>query len=231
MDYCCLVQHISQELADARTYGFSYGMSPFEFEAGQAVVVGVPDFPGVEGTVTISSSPTHRSSFELTIKRAGEFGAKFYDTVKIGDMISLRQPSGDFCLRAEETHPLCFLARDGAVTAARSFYHYLSDQKSTRRFTLLHELSDPGQQLFHYEFDQPQLEHFHYHLTLDQPERPPSWNGSMGPVTPELIARVVPEPMTTLFYVAGERKDADYFRQQLAALAVPAEWVRCDYWS
>jgi ferredoxin-NADP reductase len=231
MDYCFLVQHVSQELADVRTFGFTYGLAPFEFEPGQAVQVGIPDFPGQTGIVTISSSPTQRSLFEITVRRGGEFGTKFYDTVKSGDMISMTQPSGTFCLEAEDTRPLCFIGRDFSIPAARSFYHYLADVKSTRPYALLHELSHPDNQLFHYEFNQPRLNHFQYRLTLDQPEKPPQWNGSLGAINTELIQFVLPQFSETVFYLAGERKDVDYYREQVAALAVPAAQVHCDYWS
>ncbi|MBL8150591.1 MAG: hypothetical protein JNN15_11750 [Blastocatellia bacterium] len=227
-----IVQHIHQDLADVRSYTFDFGLSPFRFEPGQ-FVVGSIDYHSerLQAALTLSSSPTNRESFELTVKRTGNFGTKFYDVVQEGDVIEMTQPSGPFKLDINDTRPIFFIGRDYTVPAARGFYRYLVETNSTRPFALVHEISSPNELLYNEEFSSGKLKTFVRFAMLDAEIRPEGWRGLMGRISAPIIEKIVKQLNNTVFYVSAEGVDMKYFKAELAKLPIDPQNIHLERWS
>ncbi len=224
------IRKITQELADVRSYAFDFGNAPFEFEPGQFVIFTLD--ADLQAPLTISSSPTERSQFEVTVKRTGNFGARFYDTMKAGDSVSVGRPMGQFKLDRKAAAPICFIGRDYAITAARSFLRFLWETGSSRRLTVLHEISGFDQALYDAEFRKYQAgERFTRLLLLDQPTRPPGWTGPVSRVTDQLLKGLFVESPDTVFYAVGEGTDIGFYKTQLQAAGIPKTNFLLERWS
>lgn len=224
------IRKITQELADVRSYAFDFGVNAFDFDPGQFVIVTMSD--ALQAPLTLSSSPTEKSHFELTVKRTGNFGTKFYDSMKAGDSVAIGRPMGQFKLHRTAATPVCFVGRDYAITAARSFLRFLSDTGTTRRFTILHEISGFDQALFDAEFRKHHLgDQFTRLLLLDQPTRPPGWTGPVSRVTDQLLKGLFVESPDTMFYAVGEGADVGFYKTQLQAAGIPKANFMLERWS
>ncbi len=224
------IRKVTQELSDVRSYAFDFGNSRFDFEPGQFVIVTLG--PELQAPLTISSSPTEPGQFEITVKRTGNFGTRFYDTMTAGDEVSLSRPMGQFKLDRQAVSPVCFIGRDYAITAARSFLRFLWETGSPRRLTLLHEISGFDQVLFDAEFRRyPPGERFTRLLLLDQPTRPPGWTGPVSRVTDQLLKGLFVESPDTRFYAVGEGSDIGFYKNQLQAAGIPKTSFLLERWS
>ncbi|HMZ80893.1 MAG TPA: FAD-dependent oxidoreductase [Acidobacteriota bacterium] len=227
-----VVQKITQELADVRSYTFHFGLMRFQFEPGQFVVASL-DSKGIDaqGALTLSSSPLHPTAFELTVKRSGGFGTTFYDTVEEGDIISIGSAKGPFMLPREGTQPVCFISRDYCIPAARSYYRFLTDTKATRPFLLLHEITNPTQILYHQEFTRPAWNGFARLIFLDSPTKPANWTGPHTRITRSIIQRIIKRPDDTLFFITGEGPVIKYYKEQFEGLNLPPRNIHYERWS
>lgn len=224
------VRKITQEMTDVRTYTFGYGPYPFEFEPGQFAIVHLNN--DIQGPLTFSSSPTDKGQFEMTVKRTGNFGTRFYDTIRAGDPVPIATPMGKFILEREKAYPVCFIGRDYAITAARSFHRFLVATPPVRQFTLLHEISGFDQVLYDAEFrNHPVFEGFTRILTLDQPTRSGGWTGPLGRVTPRMFQGLYEESPDIRFYAAGEGIDIAFYKNQLQTAGIPKSNVLVERWS
>lgn len=224
------IRKITQELSDVRSYVIDVGKGSFEFEPGQFVIVTLGD--DLQAPLTISSSPTEEGRFEVTVKRTGNFGTRFYDTVETGDLVTVGRPMGNFKLDRTAAAPICFMGRDYTITAARSFLRFLWGTWSSRRLTILHEISGFDQVLFDAEFRRyPEGDRFTRLLLLDQATRPPGWTGPVCRVTDQLLKGLYAESPDTLFYGVGEGTDIGFYKTQLQAAGIPKSSFLLERWS
>lgn len=226
-----IVQHVKQELKDVRTYTFDFGLSRFHFDPGQFVIVALPTDETVQGALTLCSSPLNAKEFELTLKRSGDFGAQFFDQVRAGDIVRIGKPTGPFKIDPRDTRPICFIARDYCIPAARSIYRFLNETQSGRPFCLLHEISGFDQVLYNKELAVPSIKNYARWITLDQPNPPANWPGPKGRVTADLVRKALKNPLETLYYITGEGPDVKHFKQVLDELHIPSLNIRQERWS
>ena len=111
------VIEIFQETNCLRTFTLEAG-DPLGFECGQTVLVSLKD--QFQSPLMLSSAPSDGPNFQLSIARRGGFGRAFYDQVKVGDEVCVTRPFGSSTLSPDDPRPLCVLARDHSVVAARS---------------------------------------------------------------------------------------------------------------
>lgn len=224
-----LVQEVVDENASVRSYRFDVGLAGVAFAPGQFAVVRHPHRP-LRASLTFSSSACHPRDFEFSVKRVGEFGTAFYDEVRPGDALALTAAAGPFVLDCEAAQPTCFISRDYCVPALRAYVRTLRDQGRRPELLAIHELSSPGEALYHQELRASRWDGFRLLYLLDAPSAG-SWQGLTGQVTADLLSRLLPDPSRVRYFLTGERPDVARYREVLTGLGVPSAQVRLERWS
>jgi glycine betaine catabolism B len=222
------VRKITQELEDVRTYTVGFGPSGFDFQPGQFSIVRLSE--DVQGPLTLIPHQDDERAFEVTVKRTGNFGARFYDSVRAGDPLQFGIPMGKFVLE-NNASPICFLGRDYTIPAARAFLRTLQRRKDPRSMTLIHEITGVDQLMYDSEFREETSPQFTRVLVLDKPIRPNGWTGPVGRVTENMVGALYGESRETVFYAVGEGADMNYYRQIFEKAGIPRELLRLERWS
>lgn len=219
-----LVQEVIQELPEVRRYRFEFGLTPFEFYAGQFCVVALPRHePLLTGALSLASSPLRRESFEFAVKRIGNFGTKFYESVQAGDLVSMKAPMGHFILSTNNPQAVTVVAFDYCVTAVRAFWQYLEDTQESRPFHFVHVIHGADHALFYQEFSQQATEVRQY--------LPYEKDLAQRGLTFDEIVGLVPDVLAHQVFVVGEGPDVLLTVQELKANGIDKQCLHIERWS
>lgn len=123
------------------------------FEPGQYLPLRIP---GADGqtlalkTYSISSAPSDRARYRITVKREGApapglpdgVGSCFlHDQVAVGDLVEIAPPRGEFVLAKETKRPVILASGGVGLTPLVSMLHVLTDQPE-REVHFLHACDD-----------------------------------------------------------------------------------------
>lgn len=228
--YPYTLRRIIQETSDVRSFVFDFGDRPFSFIPGQFVIFHLDD--KCQAPLTISSSPHDQKYFQVTVKRIGNFGTRFYDQMQVGTTVLVGPPTGQFKLQTDSYDPVCFIGRDYCIPAVRSFLYHILVRQPERHITLFHEITDPTQILYdnefkHFEKDGPMTRI----LILTQTTRPAGWFGGLGRITPLMVKSLYIENTSTKFYIAGEYPEVKFYQQVLQSAEIPKSSIFVERWS
>ncbi len=176
------------------------GGGSLDHEPGQFVMVSV--FGVGEIPLSVSSSPTNRSSFELCARAVGKVTNAMHK-LEAGDEIGIRGPYGKgFPIRILEGNDLLIIAGGLGIAPLRSLINYVLDNR--RDFGKVHILlgcKSPKDMLFVEELDTwNRRMDVYYECTVDKGA--PDWAGNVGLIT-TLIPGVDLEPERTFAVVVG----------------------------
>jgi ferredoxin-NADP reductase len=219
-----LIQDIRQETNTVRRYIFDYGITPFEFYPGQFCVASHPRDPSLTAALTIATSPLRRDGFEFALHRSGNFGTRFYDEAKTGDVVQLKPAQGKFHIEVNDTRPMVYIAYDYAVTGARSFWQYHQDAQLKRPLHLLHPHRGPDNALFYDEFNSTQSDLRRYFPIRLAPD--PSLSINQVALASALIG--LQEPV---LFIAGEGNDVKALTALAQQTGVPTQRIKTERWS
>ncbi len=196
--------------------------------AGQHVKVCVPGPDGPAWrSFTLSSPPTRPEVLEVTVKRnpSGVVSGAIH-TLQSGQMLTVRGPSGRFVFDPEEhREPLVLIVAGSGVTPAMSILRTICDRQLDLPVTLLYGSRTEDDIIFRGELDSLRLRlaGFRPVITLSRPG--PAWAGEVGRVTPDLLARHVPEPSSARYYLCGPGDLRPIFQSWLLEAGVPADRI------
>jgi ferredoxin-NADP reductase len=219
-----LIQDIRQETNTVRRYIFDFGTTPFEFYPGQFCVVSHPRDSSLTAALTIATSPLRRNGFEFALHRSGNFGTRFYDEAKTGDVVQLKPPQGKFHIEINDFRPMVYIAYDYAVTGARSFWQYHQDAQLKRPLHLLHPQRGPDNALFYDEFSSTQSDLRRYFPIRLAPD--PSLSINQVALASALIG--LQEPV---LFIAGEGNDVKALTALAQQTGVPPHRIKTERWS
>ncbi len=222
---CHQVLDIRQETKDVTSFVVDAGGTRLEFRPGQCVLASL-EKGGEQSLYFLSSAPCESEFFELTVHR----DSPLYEQVGQGDWLFVTRPLGGKSLSAKSTRPLCIIARDHSVICARSLFRELLLTGWRRRFTLLHEVTDPHQVVFDQEFRDRFLPGFCRYLFLDCEDACETWPGPTTRVTAEAIKEHIPDFQNTAFYLCGSESEVDYYSSQLNQLPLHSSQVFTQFW-
>ena len=119
--------------------------------AGQSIVVRLPVDPGGAPLIrnySLSNEPGS-AGYRIGVKREpmGSVSAYIHDHVKVGDIIDVAAPRGDFFL-AEGSDPVVLISAGVGVTPVLSMLHALAETGSTRPVWWLHSARNGVEQAF-----------------------------------------------------------------------------------
>ena len=193
----------------------------FEYAPGQFVEVSVGGIG--EAPITISSSPTQKSGFELVVRRIGNVTNAIH-SLNRGDKIGIRGPFGRGTYPVEEAKGLnlVFICGGIGLVPQRSFINYVMDNRDQfGEVAILQGTKSYDLRLFTSEVaalekrdDVQMLE------TIDAPDK--SWKGNVGVVT-TLIPKVKTDLKSAMLLVCGPPVMYKFVLMELEKRRVPHE--------
>jgi sulfhydrogenase subunit gamma (sulfur reductase) len=193
-----------------------------DHEPGQFVMVSLLGIG--EAPISVCSSPTKRSSFELCVRAVGKVTRSLHK-LKAGDEIGIRGPYGKgFPIRILEGNDLLLIAGGLGLAPLRSLITYVLDNR--RDFGKVHLLlgcKEPKEMLFSDELEKwNERTDLHYACTVDRAA--PEWAGNVGVIT-TLIPGADIEPARTFAAVVGPPVMYNFVIKELISKGIPARQI------
>ena len=228
------VARIFRETPDVCTFRLVMpgGMKlPFEHLPGQYLNLALEiDGRAVRRSYTIASPPTRSGYCELTVKRE-ENGlvSRFLHGLQEGSLLNISAPAGRFTFTGAESDRIVMLAGGVGITPLMAKIRYLTDLGWPGSIHLVFSVKTEADIIFRNELDELQNRFANFKLTVtltrDQPSR---WAGERGRITPELLARVVPELIESRVHLCGPTEMTDPLIAMVRALGVPPEMIKVE---
>ncbi|HHE54514.1 MAG TPA: oxidoreductase [Caldithrix abyssi] len=153
----------------------------FEHQPGQFVEVSIFGFG--EAPISISSSPTRRPGFELTVRRTGRLTEKMHQ-LQAGSLIGIRGPFGHgFEIQKFEGKDVLFVAGGIGLAPLKSLIEYtLDNRQDFNRVIILYGTKNPSEILYPKEIKEwQQRDDVEFHMTVDRADA--TWKGNVGVIT------------------------------------------------
>ncbi|MGK8524830.1 FAD-binding oxidoreductase [Nocardia asteroides] len=223
-----VVAAIIDETATTKTFRVK-GLDRAElppFSAGQYVNVFLD---GTSRPYAISSSPTFRGYYDLTVRRVpgGRISNLLLDTVEVGQALTTTGPMGTFhhnpLFHGED---LVFLAGGSGVAPAMSMIREIAELGLDRTFHLVYGSRDAADIVFREELHD--IAEAHPGIAVDHVIAEPAadWTGATGFLTADTLTRLVGNLAGRMVYVCGPQALYPYALDQLTALGHPRKRVR-----
>ncbi len=151
------VRDIIEETHDCKTFRL-VGEEPllFSYKPGQFVTF-ILNINGqeVRRSYSMSSSPSRPHLLEVTIKRmpGGLVSNWFCDHVKLGDVLTVKGPSGKFTCFNYPSHKMLFIGAGSGITPILSMSRWIADTASDVDVKLLASFKSPQDIIFRKEFE------------------------------------------------------------------------------
>ncbi|MEV0078263.1 FAD-binding oxidoreductase [Nocardia neocaledoniensis] len=223
-----VVDEIITETATTKTFrltGKDNAALP-PFLAGQYVNVFID---GTSRPYAISSSPTARDHYDLTVRRVagGRISNLLIDTLGVGAELTTSGPMGTFhhnpLFHGDD---LVFLAGGSGVAPAMSMIRELAERGGTRTFQLIYGSRDAADIIFRDELDALAAAHPGIDVVHVIAEPDAGWTGATGFLTAETITGLTGDLDGRMVYVCGPQALYPYALAQLTALGHPRKRVR-----
>ncbi|MEO9274683.1 pyridoxamine 5'-phosphate oxidase family protein [Marinomonas sp. 5E14-1] len=195
------------------------------FYAGQHLPITLPVFEGkssIERTYSLSNSPMD-DHYRISVKREekGIGSSYLHDTIKVGDIIEARKPSGDFTLKYP-ARPIMLISAGIGITPLMSMLYSLTQtQKSWPVFFLYGARNGKNVPLLN---EVRACQHQHQALQLDVVFSQPNEQDILGKdydregrINAELIKHYVPD-LNADFYLCGPTSFLNHLTSELEAL-------------
>lgn len=196
-----------QETPDARTFRFDRGSPPYEWKAGQNLVMTIQGVEGPKGPTypfTVSSSPTEPGFLAITtLMRDSPFKRRL-GAMKPGETVDLEGPEGTFVL--EPGRPAVMLAGGIGVTPFRSMLRYATDSRLEKPLVLVYSSRTPESIVFRDELGDLARRNHAIRLlhTITRPDDAKTkWAGRTGRIDGELLHEAMRGIRHPLVYIAG----------------------------
>ncbi|MCF7878499.1 MAG: FAD/NAD(P)-binding protein [Candidatus Omnitrophica bacterium] len=193
-----------------------------DHEPGQFVMVSIA---GVgEVPISVSSSPTKRSSFELVVRNAGKVTGAMHK-LEAGDKLGIKGPFGKgFPIQILEGNDLLFVAGGLGIVPLRSLINFVIDnRRDFGKVTILLGCKTPKDMLFGDEVDQWQERlDVNFNCTVDKSD--PDWKGNVGVIT-TLIPGVNLDPTRTFAVVTGPPIMYKFVIKELLEKDIPEDQI------
>src|SRR6185369_15977331 len=181
--------------------------SPLGHLPGQFVQLSILGF--AEAPMSVASSPTRKSCFDLAIRRAGTLTAEMHGKVP-GDTVGIRGPFGSsFELSALQGHDLLLISGGCGLAPLRSLIQYCADcPDEFGRVEIIYGARNPDALLFKKDLaDWRSSSGFGCSVTVDTVgggggRGGECFEGPVGLIT-ALIPPLVPDPARTMAVVVG----------------------------
>lgn len=164
-----VVTKVTRPVPGSATISFRTGPGWRAHDAGQWARIGV-DVDGVRQWRSYSLSAPAGADPEITVTDIGKVSGTLVRTTKVGDVLFLARPEGDFVL-PEEPRPLLMLTAGSGLTPVMSMIRTLVPRRPDADVVLIHSARTPQTALFREELEEladqfPGLT-VHHHFTSE----------------------------------------------------------------
>jgi NAD(P)H-flavin reductase len=157
-----------------------------------------------EAPISLSSSPTHKGTFEVCVRKLGNVTTRLHK-LNAGDKVGIRGPFGNgFDVDSLKGKDLLFIAGGLGIAPLRSLINYVFDnRKDYGRVFLLYGCKEPKELLFGDEMQaMSSREDVEFKPTVNWCPETELWNGNIGVIT-TLIPQVSFDPEKTTAILCG----------------------------
>ncbi|MFT6122927.1 MAG: ferredoxin-NADP reductase [Oleiphilaceae bacterium] len=227
------VADIIKETASTKTFRLvSTGGALPPFQAGQYINL----FVEIDGVHTarpyaISSSPSQRKHYDLTVKRVqnGFVTPFLLDHIKTGQQFLSTGPMGTFYHNPIfHGKDLVFLAGGSGIAPAISMLKNVLDSELNYKFHFIYASSYIDDVILIDELRTLAQQHDNFKLTEVISRPPAGFSGLTGHIESDLIQSLVGETSNKIFYVCGPTPFNEHCQTQLSNLAVEPRFVRIE---
>ena len=154
-----------------------------EFQAGQYVKLNIP---GVEGSraFSIANKPSDSQILELHVRQVpnGAGTAYLHKQLKVGDIIDISGPYGQFFVRKSDEKGAIFIAGGSGLSSPQSMILDMLEEKDGRLITLFQGARSVSELYNKDIFEQldKEFDNFTYVPALNAPEEGDDWQGFTG---------------------------------------------------
>lgn len=218
---------------DVRNFVFEFAPgSRFDFEAGQFVMVEVPDQTGKirKKPYSIASPPYLKDKIELCIKKVeGGLVSGWFFSLKEGDKVDFIGPKGVFQLKQPLPEHLIFVATGTGIAPLRAQFRELLHQGHTGKISCIFGNRYEDEIPLHQELQDLAAKHpnFEYLPILS---RPKNWTGPKGYVQ-DLIQEHFADPSAKAVYICGLVPMVNDLKACLEKLGYPKEAIIFEKWT
>ncbi|HZY71419.1 MAG TPA: FAD-dependent oxidoreductase [Thermoplasmata archaeon] len=221
------------ETAEARTFRFDRGSPPYEWRAGQNLVMTISGVEGPKGPTypfTVSSSPTEPGFLAITTFLRDTPFKRRLAALKPGETVDLDGPEGTFVL--EPGRPAVMVAGGIGVTPFRSMLRFATDSRLEKPLVLVYSSRTLESIVFRAELDELARRNHAIRVlhTITRPDASdPRWGGRTGRIDGELLREAMRGVRHPLVYVAGPPEFVRAGRKLLAdEIRIAADDIRTD---
>ncbi len=201
----------------------------FRFEAGQWV--SIPFGPKTVRTYSIASPPSERRVITLCADVApGGIGSRWFRTLKAGDLVKFKGPTGGFIVRRADLRSPLFVAEEVGIVPIRSILWDCYQTGFGRPATLIYWCRDPSWLAYDQEFGLLSRRYpgFTYLPVVREP--PGEWAGDKGEPE-EVVDRTIHAVEGLVAYVSGGGRMINNVREVLMAKGLDRKSVKWEkFW-
>jgi glycine betaine catabolism B len=188
----------------------------FAFEAGQYFILDLGG--GYMKPFSFCNAPTEGDYIEFTTRMSGSEYKNRLGSLRPGDGVRVRGPSGDFTYKGQGK--IVFLAGGIGITPIRSLCKSLTDAGADCEATLIWGVNTLDEAFFRDDLDA--MTEANSRLTVVYvPFKPPDgWVGHSGFISAEHVKAEAPYWQESAFYVCGPPKMVEAMRTVLSSIGV-----------
>jgi uncharacterized protein len=180
------------------------------FKPGQylPIILHTGDGKVLTRTYSLSDIP-HKSEYRISVKREplGQASRFLHDQVQEGDIIDAEKPAGEFVLDETSDRDIVLVSAGVGVTPVLSMLHRSVESMTSRSVFWVHGAKNRDHHAFHGEvlaLQQAALGRISSHVVYSKPrEEDSGLYDSVGRITSDLLAKIVPDIRSADFYMCG----------------------------
>lgn len=207
----------------------------FEFFAGQAVDVGLPDPSKPEAgvmkhTFSLSGAPRETELTIATRMRDSQF-KRVLAALPVGARVQLEGPFGSFTLDEDRNRPAVFIAGGIGITPFRSILHDEIPKAEGAPILLFYSNPRPEDAAFLDELQALAVDNERFTLVATMTKMEGSsatWRGETGRITPHLLDGFTRKLAAPIYYVVGPPAMVGGIRETLVSVGIQESDVRSE---
>ncbi|AKU15304.1 ferredoxin reductase [Luteipulveratus mongoliensis] len=192
-----VVTSVTPECAGSVTIAFRPGHGWQAHEAGQYARIGV-EIDGVRQWRSYSLSAPAGQDPAITVTSVGRVSRHLVEHTKVGDIVFLAPPQGDFLLPTGP-RPLLMLTAGSGITPVMSMIRTLLPRRADADVVLIHSSRTPEDTLFRSELAMLDADHDGFHVV----HRHTGTDGRIDFTTPTDLEQLCPDWRSRKTYVCG----------------------------
>lgn len=219
----------------------SFIMSPLKrypkFKPGQFLHLAIdeydPSFHWPESRVfSIANSPARRDKLRITFSVKGDFTKRMYGEVKMGDILWLKLPYGNFSFPDGGTETVLIAGGTG-ITPFVSFLEYAIDNEIDTNIRLYYGVRSPEYLIFDSLLHECErvLRNFKCHIFIETNANINTFDIiSKGMLSIQTILSDTAGNGNAIYYLSGPRQMILSFREKLSEKGIPENLIMIDEW-